>query len=83
LTDLVGLGEADAMLAECKWTSKPAGVDILADLDRKATVIRPELGDRHIHFALFARSGFTMQLVAAAKRRKDILLFGQPEILGK
>jgi hypothetical protein len=29
--DLVVLGETGAMLAECKWSSKPVGSDILAN----------------------------------------------------
>jgi len=33
--DLVVLGEKDAILGECKWTSKPVGTDVLADLGRK------------------------------------------------
>ena len=29
--DLAVLGEKDAILVECKWTSKPVGIDILAE----------------------------------------------------
>ena len=41
--DLVTLGETDAMLVECKWSNKPVGSDILANLERKASLILPEL----------------------------------------
>jgi AAA+ ATPase superfamily predicted ATPase len=51
--DLAVLGEKDAILVECKWTSKPVGIDILAELERKEKIVRPELGDRRIHFAFF------------------------------
>lgn len=81
--DLVVLGENDAILAECKWTSKPVGIDILADLERKAQLVKPELGDRSIHFALCSRSGFTSQLIEDAKRRQDVTLLDLPEIVGK
>jgi AAA+ ATPase superfamily predicted ATPase len=79
--DLVVLGEGDALLVECKWTGKPLGTDILADLERKAQLAAPELGGRRIRFALCARSGFTPQLIAAAKQREDVMLLGLKELL--
>ncbi len=51
------------------------GIDILANLERKAHLIQPELGDREIRFALCSRSGFTPQLIRDAKGRGDILLW--------
>lgn len=81
--DLVVLGENDAILVECKWTSKPVGIDILAELERKAQLVRSELGDRQIRFALCSRSGFTSQLFEDAKRRQDVTLLDLPEIVGK
>ena len=80
--DLVVLGENDAILVECKWTSKPVGVDILAELERKAHLVKPELGDRRIHFALCSRSGFTSQLIEDTKRRQHLTLLNLPEIVG-
>jgi len=80
--DLVVLGEEDAILVECKWTSKPVGIDILADLERKAQLIKPELADRRIRFALCARSGFTKQLIENDRQRDDITLMDQKEIVG-
>lgn len=81
--DLVVMGEREAILVECKWTSKPAGVDILADLERKAALVRFELGNRRIRFALCSRSGFTAQLSESANQRDDITLMDLPEILRK
>ncbi len=81
--DLVVLGDNDAILVECKWTSKPVGIDILAELERKAQLVKPELGDRQIRFALCSRSGFTSQLIEDAKRRQDVTLLDLPEIVGK
>jgi len=80
--DLIVLGEEDAILVECKWTSKPVGIDILAELERKATLVKPELRNHPIHFALCSRSGFTPQLLEDAKRRHDVALFDLPEIVG-
>ena len=80
--DLVVLGENDAILVECKWTSKPLGIDILVGLERKSNLVRPELENRQIHFALCSRSGFTSQLIEGAKQRQDIMLLNLPEIVG-
>ena len=41
--DLILLGEREAMLVECKWTARPVGSDILADLERKASLVQAEL----------------------------------------
>jgi len=81
--DLVVLGENDAILVECKWTSKPVGIDILAELERKAQLVKPELEDRQIRFALCSRSGFTSQLVEDTKRRQHLTLLNLPEIVGE
>jgi AAA+ ATPase superfamily predicted ATPase len=81
--DIVVLGEANTILVECKWTSKPVGVDILADLERKAELVRPELGNRQIHFALCSRSGFTSQMIKVSKHREDLMLLNLSEILGQ
>jgi AAA+ ATPase superfamily predicted ATPase len=80
--DLVALGDKDAILVECKWTGKPVGTDILADLERKTQFVKPELGDRRIHFALCSRSGFTDQLMEDRKQRQDLTLLNLPEIMG-
>ena len=79
--DLVILGENDAILVECKWTSKPVGIDIMADLERKSNLVRTELENCQIHFALCSRSGFTSQLIEDTKRRQDVVLFDLPEIV--
>ncbi len=79
--DLIALGENDAILVECKWTSKPVGIDILSELERKAQMPKAELEDRRIHYALCSRSGFTAQLIEDASRRQDLVLFDLPEIV--
>jgi AAA+ ATPase superfamily predicted ATPase len=82
--DLVVLGESDSILVECKWSSKPVGLDILAELERKVEWIRPELENRRLRFALCSRSGFTPQLVENLKRRHElpVLLFDLPDMIG-
>jgi AAA+ ATPase superfamily predicted ATPase len=80
--DLIVLGEMDAMLVECKWTSKPVGRDILANLERKTGLVRPELGGKRIQFGLCSRSGFTAQLIQDMHQRKDVALFDLPAMIG-
>jgi AAA+ ATPase superfamily predicted ATPase len=79
--DLVVIGEADAILVECKWTGKPAGIDILANLERKASLIQHELENPKVYFSLCSRIGFTTQLVQDTMSRSDIMLFSLPEIM--
>lgn len=79
--DLAVLGEKDAILVECKWASKPVGVDILAELERKAQFVKPELADRQICFALCSRSGFTPQLMKDVEQRTDVMLLDLPDIV--
>ena len=79
--DLVVMGEGEAILVGCKWTSRPAGMDILADLERKAELVRLELGYRHIRFAICSRSGFTSQLSEGEKTRDNITLMDLQEII--
>lgn len=82
--DLVVLGEEDAILVECKWTNKAVGIDILADLERKSNLMKPELGSRQVHFGMCSRSGFTPRLVQEAKQRQDprVVLWDLKEIAG-
>lgn len=52
------------LLAECKWTIDPIGRDILVDLlEKKSGLVQQTLPDKGIgwtvHYALFARAGFT------------------------
>jgi len=79
--NLVVMGVTDAILVECKWTSKPVGVDILSTLERKAALIRSELEERKIQFALCSRSGFTSQLADNARQRQDLELLDLEKIV--
>jgi uncharacterized protein len=79
--DLVVLGEAEAVLVECKWAAKPVGKDILANLERKASLVGAELEGREVRYALCSRSGFTGQLLQEAQQRQDVTLFDLPAIM--
>ena len=58
------------------------GNDILAELERKAQLVKPELEDRQIRFALCSRSGFTPQLMKDVEPRSDVMLLDLPDIVG-
>jgi len=79
--DLIALGETDALLVEAKWANKPVGIDILANLERKVSVIKHELSGRQVYYALCSRSGFTSQLKQEAKKRKDVTLYDLPAMI--
>lgn len=78
--DLVAVGQDAALLAECKWSRRPVGLDIVRDLERKASLAAREMDGRRIFFGLCARSGFTSQVEAEAAQRDDLLLFDLPRI---
>lgn len=79
--DLIAMNKGQAMLVECKWSSQPVGTNILADLEHKAKLVQPELGDRQINYALCARSGFTPQLRESITNRSNVLLFGLSDLI--
>jgi uncharacterized protein len=79
--DLVILGDFEVMLGECKWSRKPVGIDILANLERKSTYVKPELDNKPLRYLLCSRSGFSQALIDAVNQRQDVLLLDLPAIL--
>ena len=69
-----------AILGECKWTSKKAGVDILVNLERKTALFK-RLNEFKITYALFCRSGFDRRLVTEATSRGVMLFDGLSRIV--
>ena len=59
--------EKAALAAECKWSVNPIGINVLEELKRKTHALQLSAGLRQVHFALFARSGFTPALEEQAK----------------
>jgi AAA+ ATPase superfamily predicted ATPase len=62
--DIVGLAPNDdrLLMAECKWTAEPVGIDLVEDLEAKATTLRWGPESRTERFALFSKEGFTKGL---------------------
>ena len=78
--DIVGLSPSDdrLLMAECKWTTDPVGMDLVESLQSKATNLRWGPADRDERFALFSQSGFTDGL--EAELSDNWSLFGLSEI---
>jgi hypothetical protein len=58
--DAVGIGEDFLIVAECKYSNKKVGTDILQELQKKAKNIDSKLPVKQ--YVLFSKSGFTDEL---------------------
>ncbi|MDR2258139.1 MAG: ATP-binding protein [Treponema sp.] len=67
-------GGEDIIFGECKFTAKKTGPAALRELERKSRLVDWKAGRRRDHFILFSVSGYTGELKALAKTRKDLLL---------
>lgn len=73
--DLVGMtGEIPVFAAECKWSRKPIGMDVLKDLQRKMTFIAPEGNAAKLRLGLFSRSGFTKEIEEIGRKGEIVLI---------
>lgn len=66
--DIVALNEDgnSVLFGEVKWSINMVGIDVLADLKRKAVLVEWGRDGRKEYFALFSRSGFTDGLKSVA-----------------
>ena len=63
----VSHAEQTALVGECKWSKKALGTKILDELKSKAQVLMHKTEIKNVHYALFARAGFTPALETLAK----------------
>ena len=63
----VSHAEKTALVGECKWSKNALGTNILDDLKYKAQILMDKTEFKNVHYALFARTGFTPALEALAK----------------
>ncbi len=77
--DLVALDDASHTIwfGECKWSTKQVGVDIYADLRRKAKFVDWHGRERHERFILFSKNGFTPGMQRTAKHDGVVLVSGE------
>ena len=56
----------DILLGECKWGQKLVEREVIRTLLNKADKVLPDTADWHVHYAFFARQGFTSEAQAEA-----------------
>ena len=64
----------DILFAECKWTAEQIDANVYNELKRKARLVQWHNNERHEHFAIFAKSGFTEEMKEIAKK-EGVMLF--------
>jgi len=62
------------MFGECKYSSRPKGVEVLHELRQKAKYVPWNRDHRKEYFILFSRSGFTDDLCQAASEEHNVIL---------
>lgn len=82
--DVAGLNESTEtlLLGECKWRNDPIGQGVLSDLESLEPEVRWHGTDRSVRYALFAKRGFTEELLEEGNRRDDVFLFTSADVLG-
>lgn len=73
------LNRDKALLAECKWSTKPVGINILDDLVKKSAVIQKEMNFKQVYYTIFSRSGFTNAL--EKMNRPDLKLIDLKDLI--
>lgn len=72
--DLVAGSKTTTLFMEAKWVNRPIGLDVLETLERRSTLV-PTPRKRQKHYAIYAKQGFTSELVALAEKRPDLALY--------
>ncbi|MBI5485953.1 MAG: ATP-binding protein [Deltaproteobacteria bacterium] len=67
-------GRGCLLVAECKWSRRPVGLDVLAQLERAAEPLCRSFPGARVLRALFSRAGFTADLVRRAAGDPDLVL---------
>jgi hypothetical protein len=62
-------------MGECKWRNRPVGSNVLTDLRRAAMPLLTQLPGVEVYYALFAKAGFTPDLMAQATQDRTLLLY--------
>ena len=67
-----------ALFAECKWTTKKVGINILEELKAKTFLLQQQFDIKNIYYGLFSKSGFTESL--KQNNSSDVLLFNLKDL---
>jgi hypothetical protein len=62
------------IFGECKYRAGKTGLEVLSDLENKARLVEWKPNNRKNFFILFSVNGFTDDLTALSKLRKDLVL---------
>lgn len=65
---------SDIIFGECKYTNKPMDVDVLFNLEKKASQVDWMSGRRNEKFILLSVNGFSDRLKEICEKRDDIIL---------
>lgn len=79
--DLIAIDTNDQtkiLFGECKFTAEPMGVDVLANLRKKAATVSWDPNDRNESFILFSINGFSPALREIAEKDKSVILSERP-----
>lgn len=81
--DVVGCNQDGAVVlaGECKWSTKPVGMDVADELVRKISEAWPERRDS-VTMVLFSASGFTPKVWEWARRSRRALLVDPDALVG-
>ncbi len=66
--------ERSILFGECKWTSRPVGVNIWRDLKDKVQNLITEKRFQHVYYMLFSQKGFTPAMRVEAKAEQVCLI---------
>ncbi|GIK37639.1 MAG: ATPase AAA [Chloroflexota bacterium] len=82
--DIVALNRAEEIIlvGECKWRSRPVGNSVLADLRQAAMPLLLQAPPAQVYYALFAKAGFTTELLDQAATDPTLLLYDLETIAG-
>lgn len=82
--DVVAISDEarSVLIGECKWSTKPIGINLLKELQRKAKLLQQEGAWDQVQYALFSRAGFTQTLQEMALR-EQVLLISPPDFVLK
>jgi AAA+ ATPase superfamily predicted ATPase len=75
--DILAFHKESALFCECKWTNAPVGISVLNALKAKGALF----SYKHKRYLLFAKSGFTDQLIQAAVEMSDVSLIRFDEMV--
>ncbi len=66
--------EKQILFGECKWSNKPIDIRILRELQTKAETLPWNKNKRREYFILFAKNGFTEEVMKYARQNKQLIL---------